>query len=296
MFHSGLRSLQRLVAQRTLAALALGLFLISCAAQSILYESRSAEGTIIVSQDRNGMRTLLFEEGGARQSVVKPGDPEHLELPYTKAALVGLALTETRARMLVIGLGGGTLPMFLRHHYPQAQIDAVDISPHVVEVARRYFGFREDERMKAHVADGRKFIETAPAGAYDLIFLDAYGAHSVPAHLTTREFLLAVRRALAPQGVVVGNIWGRNSNPLYDAMVRTYQEVFDELYVLSVRSDVNNILLALPRREVLNQGELAGRGRKLSGSRNFRFDLGEVVEAGFTHARSKNPEARVLQD
>lgn len=272
------------------------LSLVSCAAQTVLYENRGAEGTVIVTQDANGLRTLLFEHGGARQSVVKPGDPDHLELPYAKAALVGLALNDRRERMLIVGLGGGTLPMFLRRHYPGAQIDVVDISPQVLDVARRYFGFREDERLQAHVADGRKFVENARPGAYDIIFLDAFGADSVPAHLTTREFLLAVRRALDPQGVVVGNIWGRGSNVLYDAMVRTYQEVFDELYILSVREAANHILLALPRRQPLSQAELAERARRISSARKFRFDLGDIVHAGFLHARERDPASRVLLD
>ena len=29
-----------------------------------------------------------------------------------------------------------------------------------VYVAKEFFGFREDERMRAHVADGRRFVET----------------------------------------------------------------------------------------------------------------------------------------
>lgn len=302
-------SLQKILAERrrlamnvrphhlltALLALAV-LSLSSCAASNVLYQNRTPEGAVIVTQDGNGLRTLLFEPGGARQSVVKPGDPDHLELPYAKAALVALALSERRERMLIVGLGGGTLPMFLRAHYPAAQIDVVDINPEVVKVAKAYFGFREDGRLRAHVGDGRRFIEAARPGAYDLIFLDAYGADSVPAHLTTREFLQAVRRALDPRGVVMGNVWGRGSNALYDAMVRTYQDAFDDLYIVSVLGDVNNILLALPRRETLSQAELAERARRVSSAGRFRFDLGDVVNAGFLHARARNPRARVLAD
>src|SRR5262245_33806018 len=193
----------------------------ACAAESVIYEKNSAFGPIIVTEDERGLRTLRFEKGGPRQSVVKPGDPDHLELPYARTALAGLALSPEPRRILVVGLGGGSLPMILRAHYPEATIDAVDIDPHVVQVAKQYFACKEDGRMRAHVEDGRKFIErtTQP---YDVIFLDAYGNDSPPAHLTTAEFLAAVRRAVRPDGVVIGNLWGRYSNPLYDAMVRTY--------------------------------------------------------------------------
>lgn len=279
---------------RVLAVAALGLA--SCAAQTILHEQRGPDGTVIVSQDASGLRTLRFAHGGARQSVVKPGDPAHLELAYAKAALVGLSLAEKPGRMLVIGLGGGSLPMYLRHYYPEAQIDAVDISAQVVDVAKRYFGFREDARMRAHVMDGRRFIEAARPGSYDLVILDAFGAASVPAPLTTREFLLAVRRALDPRGVVVGNVWGRGFNVLYDDMLRTYQEVFDELYVVSAGAEVNNLLLALPRSERLTQAGLAARAQSVALARGFRYDLGAIVQASFLHANERLPASRVLRD
>ena len=262
---------------------------------SVLYEKASAYSTIIVTEDEAGLRILRFEKDGARQSVVKPGDPEYLALPYASVMLAGLALSEEPRRILVVGLGGGTLPMFLRKHYPDATIDAVDIDPDVVTVAKEFFGFREDNRMKAHVIDGRQFIEKSRQ-PYDVIFLDAFGSDSVPEHLTTQEFLRAVRRAVKPGGGVVGNLWGAGYNRLYDSMVRTYQEVFDELYILDVRDAGNKILLALPRKQPLSRDELTLMASKVSTARRFRFDLGDLVHYGYLHAREKNQRGRVLRD
>jgi spermidine synthase len=262
--------------------------------QAVLYENTSTYNTIVVTEE-NGLRILRFGKDGVRQSVVKPGSPEYLELPYAKVALVGLALAEEPRRFLVVGLGGGTLPMFLRKYYPSAIIDAVEIDPDVVYVARRFFGFREDARTKAHVGDGRQFIEKS-GQPYDVIFLDAFGADSVPAHLTTQEFLQAVQRAVTPGGVVVGNLWGRASNPLYDSMVRTYQEVFDELFILDVRDAANKILLALPRKQPVSRDELTQLARKVSAAKRFPFDLGDPVRYGFQDAPAKNQHGRVLRD
>lgn len=265
------------------------------AADSVVHEREAMFGTIVVTQDEDGVRTLRFGRYGPRQSVVKPGDPDHLVLQYTQTAFVGLALAEAPKRMLVIGVGGGTLPMFLHKHYPQATIDAVDIDPNVIDVARKFLGFREDATLRAHAADGRAFIE-AVRQPYDVIFLDAFSSSELPAHLTTREFLLAVRRALAPGGVVVGNIWDRFANRLYDSMLRTYQDVFDELYQLSVVAAGNKILLALPRSRHLRVEDLQARARKVSTEKRFPFDLGEVAGYGFLPLREPVAEGRVLLD
>jgi len=278
-----------------LSALA-ALSVIACAAETVVHEKRSHYNTIFVTEDSNGLRTLLFERRGARQSVVKPGDPDHLELSYTRAAFVGLALCEEPRRVLVVGLGGGTLPTFLRKHYPNAAIDVAEIDPDVVDVAKKFFGFREDERMRVHVGDGRAFIEDVRQPQYDMIFLDAFGAESVPAHLTTQEFLQAVRRAVKPNGVVIGNVWGPFSNRLYASMLRTYQETFDEVLVMDVFGDFNNIFFALPRKQRLSRSELALAARKISAAKQFRFDLGDLVEYGFFHANEKNQDGRVLRD
>jgi spermidine synthase len=262
---------------------------------TVLYEKASAYNTIVVTEEENGLRVLRFGKGGVRQSVVKPGNPDYLGLPYVQVALVGLALSEETRRFLVVGLGGGTLPMFLSKYYSSATIDAVDIDPEVVSVAKKFFGFRVDELMNAHAGDGRQFIENSRQ-PYDVIFLDAFGADSIPAHLTTQEFLRAVRRAVTPGGVVVGNLWGRSANPLYDSMVRTYQEAFDELLILEVRGASNMILLALPRKQPLSRDELTQRARKVSAAKRFPFDLGDPVKYGFLDADVKSQHGRVLRD
>lgn len=261
----------------------------------VLYEKQSPYSLVIVTEESDGLRTLRFERGGARQSVANPNDPSYLALPYARVALIGLALCREPQRMLVVGLGGGSLPRFLRKHYPDATIDAVDIDPEVVHVSREYFGFKEDARMRAHVDDGRGFIERTRT-PYDIIFLDAFGTSNVPAHMTTQEFLSAVRRAVRPDGVVVGNIWSREHNRLYDAMVRTYEDVFDEVTVVPVGTSGNRILLALPRREALTTTDLAKRASAVSETKAFPFDLGAGARETPPADKEEIRRARVLRD
>jgi spermidine synthase len=268
---------------------------IATAQSQVVYETHSDYNTIVVTQDQDGLRTLLFEHNGARQSVVKLDDPSHIELPYVRATLVGLALVPNPQRILVIGLGGGSIPSFLHHHYPNATINVVDIDPEVVRVAKQFFGLQTDERLQTHVADGRKFVEetTQP---YDLIFLDAYGADSIPYHLATIEFLHAVRKALSPQGVVVGNIWSRISNPLYAPMVSTYQEGFDRLYILDVRGAGNLIFFALPQPRTLDLQTVTQSAADISRTKMLPFNLADELANGFSLPSKSSTRARILHD
>lgn len=261
----------------------------------VLYEKQSPYNTIVVTDDDSGTRTLWFEKGGARQSVVKLGDPDYLELRYARAMPVALAMADRPQRVLIVGLGGGSIPMFLRHHFPRMEIDVVDIDPDVVDVAKRYFGFREDARMHAHVADGRAFIARCRE-PYDVIFLDAFGSDNIPYSLATREFLVSVRAALTPGGVVASNVWSRYSNRLYDSMERTYQDVFDDLYVFDVATVGNRILVGLPRKETVTQAELSTRAKIITRARHLPYDLSDVVDYGYHHRTEENLLGHVLTD
>ncbi|KAJ6314990.1 hypothetical protein OIU78_018469 [Salix suchowensis] len=59
---------------------------------------------------------------------------------------------------VIIGLGAGLLPMFLHGCMPSLQIEVVELDAVVLSLARNYFGFAEDERLKVHIADGIKFV------------------------------------------------------------------------------------------------------------------------------------------
>lgn len=252
--------------------LALVLLLAGCTAaasgRQILYEGKGDE-PVVIADEANGTRTLRFGRNGAIQSATIPGKPGTLVLEYTKAAMVGLAFAPSPARVLVIGLGGGTMPAFLHHHFPGATIDAVEIDPEVLQVARRFFEFREDERLRAHIDDGRRFVERTPH-RYDLIFLDAYGPDSVPRHLATREFLALARERLAPGGVVVANLWDEDANALYRPMVRAYQVQFPQVWELEVKGG-NRIVVGAPTPR--DRASLLANAGQASTSRGLGLDL-----------------------
>jgi len=266
---------------------------VACGQHRIIYEGESAYNSITVTEDCSGLRTLSFDAGRVRQSVVKVGDPDHLELPYARTMCVGLAARPEPPRVLIVGLGGGSLPMLFRRHWPAMQIDVVDIDPGVIDAARKFFGFCEDPQLRAVAADGRKFIEECRQ-PYDVIFLDAFGSDNIPYALATKEFLKAVRSALKPDGLVVANIWSSVSNPLYNSMVRTYQDVFDNVYVVRTQNCGNEIFLALPDAR-LDREKLAQATAEMVKRKELRYDIAETVRWGFTRPPI-NTAGHVLTD
>eukprot|EP00850_Spirogloea_muscicola_P011442 SM000071S21066 [mRNA] locus=s71:264129:269803:+ [translate_table: standard] len=93
----------------------------------------------------------------------KKVDHSHLGSKYHAAMVAGLSLIEPelsvrftkgeKVNTLVIGLGGGALPMFLHQHLP-FDVKVVELDGVIGQLASRHFGFLEDDRMKLVVGDG----------------------------------------------------------------------------------------------------------------------------------------------
>src|SRR5258708_479914 len=80
---------------------------------------------------------------------------------------------ETARKILMLGLGGGSISTYLGRFMPEAAITTVEIDPGVITAAKTYFGLRETERMRYHAGDGRVFLSRNDE-LYDLILLDLY--------------------------------------------------------------------------------------------------------------------------
>lgn len=60
--------------------------------------------------------------------------------------------------VLLVGLGGGGLPQFLRDFVPDVTVEVVELDPAVLEVAKEWFGFRPDDRLAVTLGDGLERI------------------------------------------------------------------------------------------------------------------------------------------
>ncbi|MFA4914031.1 MAG: fused MFS/spermidine synthase [Burkholderiaceae bacterium] len=196
------------------------------------------------------------------ESCYRLADPEAVAFDYTRMMVSALMVKPAPQRMLLIGLGGGTLATTLATLVPDASIDSVEIDPAVVSMATRYFGYRISPMQRVHIADGRAFIVDAAEKheRYDMVLLDAFSDDYIPAHMMTREFLGHVRGVLAPDGIVVANTAGEG--PLHARETATYQAVFGTVLNFPAR---NRIIVAssdpLPGDDALRRHEALWRAR-----------------------------------
>ncbi|MBX9935524.1 MAG: fused MFS/spermidine synthase [Burkholderiaceae bacterium] len=214
-----------------------------------VYQQKSLYRNILVVEGE-GYRCMKFGRFHARQTCIQIGQPQRLVLNYTKGLLASLYLAEQAPRrVLILGLGGGVMPMALRMLDADIEIDTVELDPAVVKVAQSHFAYQEDAKLHTHVQDARVFVRQQQRRRgiqYDLVLIDAFDRDYIPEHLLTREFLQQVRSLLTPAGVLAANTFAAGALARHEAA--TYQAVFDQLYQLDMDGG-NRILLA--RRDTL---------------------------------------------
>jgi spermidine synthase len=189
--------------------------------ERIVHRERSAYQTIVVA-DSATRRCLRFGESAdaLNQSCLLLAQPGHLAFDYTRAMATVLLLWQPAPqRLLLIGVGGGSLPLALAAARPDLQVDAVDIDPAVLRVAQRYFGLRAGPRLRLHAADGRDYVAAARAAGrrFDAVLLDAFDADGIPPALFSEAFLRDVRAVLADGGVLLANTFAASASSAREA-------------------------------------------------------------------------------
>jgi len=260
----------------------------------VLYQRDSLYHHIHVSE-AGGYRYLSFNRARGNQSVVNIHDPYELKFAYTQAAFIVPAFLDQKpGRILIVGLGGGTIPRVLAKYYPDIPIDIVEIDPDVIEVAERYFFFEPTERMKVISMDGRRFLRRS-RDRYDIIFLDAYDDLAIPFHLTTKEFFEILRERLTPTGVVAANVWGPRTDHFYLSELKTYQQVFPHVYLIDCITSSSYIFIAHAHNTVMTKATLQKRIPDLQEWFQFSFALMPYADT-FENVSAISVNADVLQD
>lgn len=218
--------------------------LISVVQAQVIHQERSLYRNILV-EDNGDLRCLKFnvKSTNTQQSCFLKSQPHKLVFNYTKLLMTSLLIVPEPKRILIIGLGGGTMSNTLAQLYPQSQIDNVEIDQAVIKVARDYFGFFENNQIKTYNQDGRIYIKRAllKKQQYDWIILDAFNGDYIPEHLMTKEFLQEAKALLSKNGVLSANTFSLSE--LYAHESATYKAVFGDFYQVSDQGNSNRIII-----------------------------------------------------
>jgi spermidine synthase len=205
------------------------------------------------------------------ESVYNTRDDRDLPVEYTRFMTASLMYAKDVHSVLEIGFGGGRTSWYLHRHLPNVTVTSIELDPTVVELAKKYFGIKEDPNFHVVNRDGRLFLSESKE-RYDIILIDAYRGPFVPFHLLTKEFYQIVKDHLADGGVVAQNV--EPSTMLFDSAVKTINAVFPQLDFY--RADGNVVTVAYDGAERKAE-DLAAAARDRDKSFGMRYSLLDML-------------------
>jgi spermidine synthase len=192
-------------------------------------------------------RAMCFTIDGSVQSEMRLDDPDALVNDYTRKMMGFLLFCPEPRRVLMIGLGGGSLVKFCNRHLPSTHVTAVEIDANVIAL-REHFKIPPDGAdLRIVHCDGARFVaDLVNAEEFpDVLLVDAYDRHGISPTIAEYEFLEHSRRILKDGGVFVMNLAAHESASAMQ--VERIRHVFgDPVIPVSVGWGGNMVVFAGP--------------------------------------------------
>jgi spermidine synthase len=204
------------------------------------------------------------------QSVMRHDDPDALCLAYTRKMMTFLLFNAEPRRILLLGLGGGSLAKFCYRHLPSALITVLEIDSNVLALREEFQVPPDDARFRVVQGDGVAYIggrahrtNAQRVQRVDVILVDACDRNGLSPTLAAPDLYASLRRRLAVGGVLVMNVCGESAE--IESHIARIRGVFGErLISLPAKEDGNLIVMAFRTEPSEWDGaELDRRARKL---------------------------------
>lgn len=230
-------------------------------AVNLAYHRDGAGSTVVVTHDlsRNGEPQVVLRVNG-KADATSHGDLSTQVL----AAHVPMLLRPESPDVLVVGLGSGVTVGSALQHPTTRRVDAVEISPEVVEAAGTHFAEAnlhalKDPRTHMFIEDAKTFLKTT-SRQYDIIVTEPSNPWMAGvAAVFSREYYEDCRSRLKPGGLIAQWVQAyESSDAIFDIVIATFSSVFPEVGLWQTSSGDLLLIGALQPHET-DLGALAAR-------------------------------------
>ena len=200
--------------------------------EKILYKGQSQFNGEVKVTEHLGIRRLVAAGFTQSQTLRENG---HAGQRYWEGMVPPDLSLGPDARVLLLGLGAGTIAKIITERFGRITIDGVEIDPLMIELGQKYFAL-DSPNLNIIIDDAVKFVKEARF-KYDLICTDLFMGGSVPKEFQSREFLEDIKRLLQEKGrVAINKIFsGQKELEDFENFVRS---IFPVVHSFVVRGNV----------------------------------------------------------
>lgn len=209
----------------------------------LVHQTSDEYGTIEVVDYMDQLRAMHFGNS-TQQSTSLLCNPFFLVHKYAQAMLLPLCWLQAK-RVLVLGLGAGSIVKYLYQYHPELKIDTVELRSSVTEVAHDFFMLpKPDERLTIYNSSAEDWLKGEIKHKYDLIIVDLFLTGNDDKDITVdiATSLQRIPERLSDKGVATFNHLGKNikAYPGFNEIKKGFNY---PLHSIDIES-TNSILLA----------------------------------------------------
>ena len=204
------------------------------------------------------------------QSVMSLEEPDALIVAYTRKMMSFLLFNPKPQHMVMVGLGGGSLPKFCYRYLRKTQITVVEIDAAVIALRDEFCVPPDDHRFHIVHDDGAHYISTL-TDPIDVVLVDAFDPIGIAPSLADSHFYAHVASQLSPDGVLVMNLSGEYSR-FADHIERIQAAFGGSALLVPVEEDDNLLLFAFKKKKLITaSGVYKSRARQLKRAFSLEF-------------------------
>ncbi len=176
----------------------------------IIHSERDQYGLIQVV-DTPTTRKLYFDSP-IEQSCLYLNAPMTLNFEYQQKiielllAFAANCKNNRPIRVLMLGMGGGSIAHHLFQSYAGLQMTVVELRQAVIDCAYRFFQLPDEPEIEVVQANAIDYI-AHNQHAYDAIIVDIFDANGLPSEISQPAFLTGLLKNIKTPGSLILNLW-----------------------------------------------------------------------------------------
>ncbi|GGY63975.1 spermidine synthase [Pseudoduganella albidiflava] len=216
----------------------------------------------VTLSEQDGVRYLHFGTEWV-QGAMRIRKPDWPELEYAQQMMAWMLWIDTPRSVAQLGLGTATLTKFCYRTFPEAQVTAVELNPHVIAICQSMFKLPPDDaRLRVLEMDALDFVsDPANHNSLDALQVDLYDATARGPVLDSAEFYAACAACLREDGIMTVNLFG--DHPSYAKNLKAMKYAFPQVVSLPEVHEGNVVALAFRRARPLDIPALEERAKAI---------------------------------
>jgi len=195
-----------------------------------------------IKQDGDILNLVFSTEPDATQSAINKKIPQQLVMQNLQYLMGILLFIPPPKKILLLGVGAGSLVQFFRYYLPQSSITGVDNDEQLLDIAHQQMMLpTADARLNYIVQDAQQYIIDCYQ-QYDLIVVDIFNGSESPQWTRDKSFTQQLKNCLSDQGAVAYNML-INSETDFNLFYSLLRLTFEQQTLCLETEEYENILL-----------------------------------------------------